>query len=338
MTDQPQPREPFVVVRGETPADHALDSAVVAIGNFDGVHRGHRAVIAAALARAKALGRKAAALSFEPHPRTFFRPEQPLFRLTDERAKLRLLAATGLNGAIVLRFDAALAGLSAQDFVARILVGRFAVTGVAIGFDFHFGLNRAGSPDYLAAQGAKLGFAVDVVPRFEDAGRPVRSGPIRAALAAGQVAQANELLGYPWFVSAEVVHGDKRGRELGYPTANLRLDPACGLKHGIYAVRVGVGERRYDGVASFGRRPMFDQGTVLLEVFLFDFSADLYGEVIDVAFIDWIRPELKFDSVEDLVRRMNEDARLARAALAAPPAAPSTSLAPVRLRSRTILR
>ena len=317
MTEQTQPREPFVVVRGEAPANHALDGAVVAIGNFDGVHRGHRAVIAAALARAKALGRKAAALTFEPHPRTFFRPKEPLFRLTDERAKLRLLAATGLGGAIVLRFGAALASLSAQDFVARILVGRFAVAGVAIGFDFHFGLNRAGSPDYLAAQGAKLGFAVDVVPRFEDAGRPVRSGPIRAALAAGQVAQANELLGYPWFVSAEVVHGDKRGRELGYPTANLRLDPACGLKHGIYAVRVGVGERRYDGVASFGRRPMFDQGTVLLEVFLFDFSADLYGEVIDVAFIDWIRPELKFDSVEDLVRRMNEDARLARAALVA---------------------
>ena len=319
MTDQPQPKEPFVVVRGAAPADHALDGAVVAIGNFDGVHRGHRAVIAAALARAKALGRKAAALTFEPHPRSFFRPNEPLFRLTDERAKLRLLAATGLGGAIVLRFDAALAGLSAQDFVARILVGRFAVAGVAIGFDFHFGLNRAGSPDYLAAQGAKLGFAVDVVPRFEDAGRPVRSGPIRAALAAGRVAEANELLGYPWFVSAEVVHGDKRGRDLGYPTANMRLDPDCGLKHGIYAVRVDVGGRRYDGVASFGRRPMFDQGTVLLEVFLFDFSGDLYGETIDVAFIDWIRPELKFDSVEDLVRRMNEDARLARAALVTAP-------------------
>ena len=319
MTEQPQPTEPFVVVRGEAPANHALDGAVVAIGNFDGVHRGHRAVIAAALARAKALGRYAAALTFEPHPRTFFRPEEPLFRLTDERAKLRLLAATGLGGAIVLRFDAALAGLSAQDFVARILVRRFAVAGVAIGFDFHFGLNRAGSPQYLAAQGAKLGFAVDVVPRFEDAGRPVRSGPIREALAAGRVAEANERLGYPWFVSAEVVHGDKRGRDLGYPTVNLRLDPACGLKHGIYAVRVGVGERRYDGVASFGRRPMFDQGTVLLEAFLFDFSGDLYGKVIDVAFIDWIRPELKFDSVEDLVRRMNEDARLARAALSAAP-------------------
>jgi riboflavin kinase/FMN adenylyltransferase len=329
MTDRPQPSQPFVVVRGEAPGDRALDGAVVAIGNFDGVHRGHRAVIAAARARAQTLGRPAAALTFEPHPRGFFRPDEPLFRLTDERAKLRLLAATGLAGAIVLRFDAALAGLSAEDFIARILVGRFAVAGVAIGFDFHFGLNRAGSPDYLAAQGAKLGFTVDVVPRFEDAGRPVRSGPIRAALAAGRVAEANELLGYPWFVSAAVVHGDKRGRAFGYPTANLRLDPACGLAHGIYAVRVGVGERRYDGVASFGRRPMFDQGTVLLEAFLFDFSGDLYGEVIDVAFIDWIRPELKLDSVEDLVRRMDEDARLARAALArAPDAFPKLGRVP----------
>jgi riboflavin kinase / FMN adenylyltransferase len=319
MSDPLQPAHPFAVVRGEGSADHALDGAVVAIGNFDGVHRGHRAVIAAAQARARALGRPAAALTFEPHPRSFFRPDEPVFRLTDERAKLRLLAGTGLDGAIVLPFDAALAGLSAADFVARILVGRFAVAGVAIGFDFHFGLNRAGSPDYLAAQGAKLGFAVDVVPRFEDNGRPVRSGPIRAALAAGRIAEANELLGYPWFVSGTVVHGDKRGRELGYPTANLRLDPGCALAHGIYAVRVGVGERRYDGVASFGRRPMFDQGTVLLEAFLFDFSGDLYGEVIDVAFVDWIRPELKLDSVDELVRRMDEDSRLARAALARAP-------------------
>src|SRR3954451_17294598 len=315
MADQQQPPHPFVVVRGETSPDHTLDGAVLAIGNFDGVHRGHRAVIAAALATAKTLGRPAAALTFEPHPRGFFRPNETLFRLTDERSKLRLLATTGLDGAIVLRFDAALAGLSAADFVTRILVGRFAVAGVAIGFDFHFGLNRTGSPAYLAAQGARLGFAVDIVPRFEDEGRPVRSGPVRAALAAGPVDEAAALLGYPWFVSAEVVHGDKRGRELGYPTANLRLAPSCGLKHGIYAVRVGVGGQRHDGVASFGRRPMFDQGTVLLEVFLFDFSGDLYGEMIDVAFIDWIRPELKFDSVDALVRRMDEDSAIARAAL-----------------------
>ena len=319
--------KPFVVVRGEPSASRTRDGAVVAIGNFDGVHRGHRAVIATALARARALGRPAAALTFEPHPRSFFRPDERLFRLTDERAKLRLLAGTGLDGAIVLRFDAALAGLSAQDFVSRVLLAQFAVAGVAIGFDFHFGLNRAGSPDYLAAQGARLGFAVDVVPRFEAEGRPVRSGPVRAALAAGRVAEARELLGYPWFVSAPVAHGDKRGRTLGYPTANLRLDPDCGLKHGIYAVRVGVGERRHDGVASFGRRPMFDQGTVLLEAFLFDFSGDLYGEVIDVAFIDWIRPEMKFAGIDDLVRRMDEDSRLARAALErAPDAFPPLGL------------
>jgi riboflavin kinase/FMN adenylyltransferase len=307
------------VLHGDAPAGAALRGAVVAIGNFDGVHRGHRAVIAAVLARAKGLGRPAAALTFEPHPRSFFRPGEQLFRLTDERSKLRLLAATGLDGAIVLRFDAALAQLSARDFIADILVGRFAVAGVAIGFDFHFGLKRAGSPDYLKAEGGKLGFAVDIVPRFEDAGRAVRSGPIRAALAAGRVDEANELLGYPWFVSAPVVHGDKRGRALGYPTANLALDPDCALAHGIYAVRVGVGERRYDGVASFGRRPMFDQGTVLLEAFLFDFSGDLYGQLIDVAFIAWIRPELKFDSVDELVRRMDDDSRLAREALARAP-------------------
>jgi riboflavin kinase / FMN adenylyltransferase len=316
MTDNPQPKVPFAVVRADAPADPALKGAVVAIGNFDGVHRGHRAVIAAARARAAALHRPAAALTFEPHPRSVFRPAEPLFRLTDERAKLRLLAATGLDGAMVLKFDAELAQLSAEDFIARILVARFAVAGVAIGFDFHFGLNRSGSPGYLAAQGAKLGFAVDIVPRFEDDGRPIRSGPIRAALAAGQVGEAAELLGYPWFVSGEVVHGDKRGRELGYPTANLRLDPGCALKHGIYAVRVGLGERRYDGVASFGRRPMFDQGTVLLEVFLFDFSGDLYGQAIDVAFIDWIRPELELDSIDALIRRMDEDSATARAALA----------------------
>jgi riboflavin kinase/FMN adenylyltransferase len=220
---------------------------------------------------------------------------------------------------VVLRFDAALARLPAEDFIARILLQRLAVSGVVIGFDFHFGLGRQGSPDFLVAQGAKHGFAVDVVPRFEDEGRPVRSGPIRAALAAGRVIEAAELLGFPWFVSGEVVHGDKRGRELGFPTANLRLDPDCGLKHGVYAVRVAVGDRHYDGVANFGRRPMFDAGYALLEAFLFDFSDDLYGRVIDIAFIDWIRPELKFDSLAALVEQMKDDSRIARLALAREP-------------------
>ena len=187
MPEQPKPTPAFAVVHGETPAGHALRGAVVAIGNFDGVHRGHQAVIATARQRAAALGRPAAALTFEPHPRSFFRPQEPLFRLTDERNKLRLLASTGLDGAIVLRFDAALAALSADDFVERILLERLAVSGVTIGFDFHFGANRTGSPDFLAAAGARHGFAVDVVPRFEDNGRRISSGPIRAALGDGHV-------------------------------------------------------------------------------------------------------------------------------------------------------
>ena len=319
MTDPSQPTPPFVVIRDPAADAGRLRGAVVAIGNFDGVHRGHRAVIAAAMARAQALGRPAAALTFEPHPRSFFRPLEPLFRLTDERAKLRLFAATGLDGAIVLKFDAALAEPAPEDFVNDILLHRLGIAGAAVGFDFRFGHNRTGTPDLLAAEGARRAFAVEIVPAVETGGRRISSGRIRELLAAGRIAEANELLGYPWFVSGEVVHGDKRGRELGYPTANLRLDPACGLRHGIYAVRIDLGSRRYDGVASFGRRPMFDVGTVLLEVFLFDFSGDLYGEAIDVAFIDWIRPELAFAQVEDLVRRMDEDSRLARIALARAP-------------------
>jgi riboflavin kinase / FMN adenylyltransferase len=302
-------------------AHDALRGAVVAIGNFDGVHRGHKAVIAAAQRRAAALGRPAAALTFEPHPRAFFNPGEPLFRLTDAAAKLRLLAATGLDGAIVLTFDDALANLSAEDFVSRILVERFAVSGAAIGFNFHFGANRAGSPDFLAAEGKRRGFAVDVVPPLADRGRPVSSQPIREALATGRLDAAAELLGYPWFLSGTVMHGDKRGRELGFPTANLLPDPSCGLRHGIYAVRVGVGGRRYDGVASFGRRPMFDSGAVLLEIFLFDFSDDLYGAALDVAFIAFIRDEAMFASAKELIRQMQEDARLAREALGRAPGA-----------------
>ena len=305
----------FHVVRDNAPAG-ALRGAVVAMGNFDGVHRGHKAVIGATLDRAGSLGKPAAALTFEPHPRALFNPTEPLFRLTDESVKLRLLASTGLDGAIVLTFDAALASLTAEEFVSRILVERFDISGAVIGFNFHFGKNRAGSPDFLAAQGRRFGFTVDVVPPFEFDGRPVSSGPIRDALAAGRPDEAAVLLGFPWFVSGEVIHGDKRGRELGFPTANLSLDAGCGLRHGVYAVRIAHAGRRYDGVANFGRRPMFDSGAVLLEVFLFDFTGDLYGQSIDVAFIAWIREEKHFGSVAELVQGMKEDTRIAREALA----------------------
>jgi riboflavin kinase / FMN adenylyltransferase len=299
----------FHVVRADAENCDAgpLKGCVVAIGNFDGVHRGHRAVVKAALKRAHALGRKPAALTFAPHPRQFFRPQDPLFLLSHEADKLRLLAGTGLGGAIVMAFDKRLASTPAQDFVDRILVGGFGIAGAAIGFDFHFGQNRAGSPQYLAEQGAKRGFTVDVVPPLEDEGRPISSGGIRQALAAGKVVEAAELLGATWFVSGEVIHGEKRGRQLGFPTANMRLDPACGLKHGIYAVRARVGGKIVDGVASFGRRPMFDDGAPLLEVSLFDFAEDLYGQTIDVAFIGWIRREQKFDSIDVLKRQMDAD-------------------------------
>ena len=310
----------FLVVRDGDP-DGALRGAVLAIGNFDGVHRGHQAVIAAALNRAKSTGKPAGALTFEPHPRIFFNPSEPLFRLTDETAKMRLLASTGLDGAVVLTFNAALAALSAEEFVARILVGRFALSGAVIGFNFHFGKNRGGSPEFLAEQGRKFGFTVDVVAPFELDGRPVSSGPIRAALAAGKLGDAAALLGFPWFVSGEVIHGDKRGRELGFPTANLRLDAGCRLRHGVYAVRVAHAGRRYDGVANFGRRPMFDTGAVLLEIFLFGFAGDLYGQNIDVAFIDWIREEKTFGSIDELKSAMNDDVLGARASLGRDPKA-----------------
>lgn len=312
--------KPFIIIRGSAAGGEppgALAGAVVALGNFEGVHRGHRVVIEHAADLARRLGKPAAALTFEPHPRAFFKPDEPVFRLSDERTKLRLLAATVLDGAIVIKFDAALAKLSAEEFVERILCGWLKISGAVVGFDFHFGRDRAGSPMYLVGQGRQRGFAVDVVPKIvkHDA-RRFSSGAVRAALAAGDVADAASLLGAPWFVSGEVIHGEKRGRDLGFPTANLRLDPGCGLRHGIYAVRVAVDGRHYGGVASFGRRPTFDNGAPLLEIFLFDFAGDLYGRTIDCAFIGWIRPELKFDSVDALVARMNADAAQAREILA----------------------
>jgi riboflavin kinase/FMN adenylyltransferase len=316
MNNKNPPAKAFYVARGaNVPALGPLQGAVVAIGNFDGVHRGHRAVIGTALKRARKLKRPVAALTFSPHPRTFLRPQDPLFQLSSDRNKMRLLATTGLDGAIIMTFDSTLASTSAEDFIAQILVGKFGIGAAAIGFDFHFGKNRQGSPAYLAEQGKKLGFAVDIVPPLEDEGRPVSSGAVRAALTDGKVVEAAELLGAPWFVSAEVIPGAKRGRELGFPTANMRLDDSCALKHGIYAVRVGIGDMRYDGVANFGRRPTFDNGAPLLEAFLFDFDGDLYGQTLDVAFVGWIRPEQKFDSVDVLKKQMAADSVQARDAL-----------------------
>ena len=315
----------FTVIRDTTPAAAIPKGAVVAMGNFDGVHLGHRAVIAAALQMGHAHGRPALAVTFEPHPRSFFSPNSPQFRLTDETRKLRLLAGTGLAGAVVMTFDKTRAGTTAQDFIYHDLIGRLGISGIAVGYDFHFGKGRVGSPSLLVSEAPRLGIEVDVQAHVDIEERPVSSSAIRMALAEGQIADATAMLGGPWFVTGRVVHGEKRGRELGYPTANIRLDKNCGLKHGIYAVRVGRGQGkdqvRFDGVASFGRRPTFDNGAPLLEIFLFDFKGDLYGAALDTAFIAFIRDELKFDSVDALVRQMDNDSAKARAALAAAPGA-----------------
>ncbi|UGY19959.1 bifunctional riboflavin kinase/FAD synthetase [Bradyrhizobium septentrionale] len=309
----------FTVIRDNTPASAIPKGAVVAMGNFDGVHLGHRAVIGAALAMGKAHGVPALAVTFEPHPRSFFSPNTPQFRLTDETNKLRLLAATGLAGAVVMTFDKARAGTSAQDFIHHDLIDRLGISGIAVGYDFHFGKGRVGSPSLLVSEAPRLGIEVDVQAHVDIEERPVSSSAIRMALAEGQVIDATTMLGGPWFVTGKVIHGEKRGRDLGYPTANIRLDKHCGLKHGIYAVRVGKGSQRFDGVASFGRRPTFDNGAPLLEVFLFDFKGDLYDTVLDVAFIGFIREELKFDTIEALIRQMDDDSARARALLAAAP-------------------
>jgi riboflavin kinase / FMN adenylyltransferase len=309
----------FNVIRDTTPAAAIPRGMVVAMGNFDGVHLGHRAVIDAALQMGRAHSRPALAVTFEPHPRSFFSPNTPQFRLTDETGKLRLLAGTGLAGAVVMTFDQRRAGTTAQDFVHHDLIERLGISGIAVGYDFHFGKGRVGSPSLLVGEAPRLGIEVDVQPHVDIAERPVSSSAIRMALAEGQIEDATTMLGGPWFINGEVIHGEKRGRDLGFPTANIRLDKNCGLKHGIYAVRVGHGALRLDGVASFGRRPTFDNGAPLLEVFLFDFKGDLYGSSLDVAFIAFIRDELKFDGVTALIRQMDDDSARARAALAAAP-------------------
>src|SRR5580692_12287673 len=296
----------FTVIRDTTPAAAIPKGAVVAQGKFDWVPLRPRPVVKGDLGMGQAHSRPALAVTFEPHPRSFFSPNTPQFRLTDEAGKLRLLAGTGLAGAVVMTFDKIRAGTTAQDFIHHDLIERLGISGIAVGYDFHFGKGRVGSPSLLVSEAPRLGIEVDVQPHIDIEERPVSSSAIRMALAEGQIADATAMLGGPWFIAGEVIHGEKRGRDLGYPTANMRLDRHCGLRHGIYAVRVGRGggedQVRLDGVASFGRRPTFDNGAPLLEVFLFDFKGDLYGQSLDVAFIAFIRDELKFDGVAALVR------------------------------------
>ena len=309
---------PFLSLHNPSSLPATLANPVVAIGNFDGVHRGHRHVMGKALEQARALGRPAAVLTFDPHPRAFLRPDLPQFELTPIDVQADLIAALGMDGLIVLSFNAAFASLSADGFIRDILVAQLGISGAVVGWDFHFGKGRAGTPASLTAAGTAHGFAVTVLDPLASGDAPVSSTRIRQALTAGDLDTANSLLGYEWFVRGGVIHGEKRGRDLGYPTANMALTPGCGLKHGVYAVRARVDGATYSAVASFGRRPMFDNGAPLLETHLFEFRGDLYGKTIDIAFVRYLRPEMTFTGLDALIAQMDRDSGDARRILAAP--------------------
>jgi riboflavin kinase/FMN adenylyltransferase len=306
-----------MVVHGHTHVPVNARGAVVAIGNFDGVHRGHQALLKEAVAKAKVLERASAVMVFEPHPREFFQPNETHFRLTPLTAKLALFEALGLKLAFVEHFDVHLASMTANEFIERVLVAGYGVAHVIIGYDFFFGHKRGGNPELMMAAGEELGFGVTVVPPVAEAGEVFASSSVRLHLAQGDVKGAEYMLGRPWHVSGKIVGGAKIGSGLGYPTANVAMPKGTSLGHGIYAVRATVDGRTFDAAAYLGTRPTFDDGMPVLEVFLFDFDGDIYGKEMHVDFIEFIRGDRKFHSSEALVAQMNEDVAKVKAVLAA---------------------
>ncbi|KQV68248.1 bifunctional riboflavin kinase/FAD synthetase [Rhizobium sp. Root1220] len=307
--------------RNETrePLPALLRGGVIAIGNFDGVHRGHQSVLERALEISRERGIPALVLTFEPHPRTVFRPEMPVFRITPAPLRARVLEALGFNAVIEYPFDREFSQRSADDFIHSILKDWLGASEVVTGFDFHFGRGREGGPAFLMDAGQKYGFGVTLIDAFRDENTDVvSSSRIRELLKDGNVTEAAAMLGYHYTVEAEVIDGEKLGRQLGFPTANMQLPPEADLKAGIYAVRFRLADGTlHDGVASYGRRPtVTDNGAPLLETFVFDFNGDLYGQICSVSFFGYLRPELKFDGLEPLVEQMNRDKEEARALLA----------------------
>ncbi|KQW32330.1 bifunctional riboflavin kinase/FMN adenylyltransferase [Rhizobium sp. Root274] len=300
------------------PLPSALRGGVVAIGNFDGVHRGHQAVLRRALERAEALGVPAMVLTFEPHPRSVFNPDKPVFRLTPPSLRARILEAMGFQSVIEYPFDREFSQRSAEDFVQSILVDWLGAREVVTGFDFHFGKGREGGPAFLMEAGGRHGFGVTLVDAFRDeGGEVISSSRIRGLLAEGDVTQAAGLLGYRFTVEAEVMKGKQLGRTLGFPTANMHLQPEATLRPGIYAVRFRRPDSIIrDGVASFGYRPtVTENGDPWLETFVFDFTGDLYGEICSVSFFSHLRDEWKFDGLDRLVVQIRKDEEEARALL-----------------------
>jgi riboflavin kinase/FMN adenylyltransferase len=304
------------VVRSWRDVPPSLKGAVLAIGNFDGVHRGHQAVLLEAKRIADAEGLRAGAVVFEPHPREFFAPEQPFFRLTPLALKLELLAALGLDQTFVVDFDQDLASLSAEDFATEAIGKGLGASHVVVGYDFTYGKGRTGSVAQLAELGRALGFGVDVVEPVGAGEGIFSSSRIRDHLRAGEAREAAEQLGYWWRVRGRVEKGAGRGKGLGVPTINLALKPGQDVCHGIYAMRVHLGGRRHDAAGYVGARPTFGGGTVAVEAYLLDFEGDLYGQDVEAEFIAFLRPDRTFADAEALAAQMREDASAARAILA----------------------
>lgn len=293
--------------------------ASAAIGNFDGVHLGHRSVID--LARNAQPDAPLGIVTFEPHPREFFAPTAPPFRLMGAEARAHQLEKLGVQKLYELQFDAALSGLSPRGFAKDVLVDGLGLRHVVIGADFCFGKKRAGTAEMLAEFGAEMGFGVTIAPLMAKGESTVSSTAIRAALSQGKPRVAAEMLGHWHRVEGPILHGEKRGRELGYPTANMSIDGLHPPAFGVYAVLVDVLEGpqagRYHGVASLGVRPMFGENKANLETFIFDFKGDLYGKHLSVALVDYLRGEEKFDGLDALITQMDADSAQARAILAA---------------------
>ena len=304
----------FYRLDGLEKVPEALKGAMVAIGSFDGVHRGHPAVLARLKEQARASGVPAVMLTFEPHPRDVFAPAPFMFRLTPPDIKARLCAALGLDGIVLMPFSRDLSMVEAEDFVSRFLVKALRVSGVVVGADFHFGHNRRGTPDFLRAAGAMHGFSVDILDLLPEGEEAVSSSRIRKALGEGDVPLANNLLGYHWFFGGEVVKGDQRGRQLGFPTANIATSSSFGLAQGVYAVRARLGEKLLDGVASYGK-PMFNNELPPFETFLFDFDADIYGRHLEIALIGHIRGQEVYKGLDELIAAIARDSRKARETL-----------------------
>jgi len=297
----------------------AYRGAACALGNFDGVHRGHRVVIDRAVAQARARGCPAAVIAFEPHPRQYFRPEDAPFRLTSLETKSRLLSELDLDILFVLTFDAVLATLSADQFANQILADALGIKHLTIGYDFRFGKDRAGDAGFLARWGAAHDVSVDVVEpvRLNTGHHDIYSSSlVRQLLRAGDVVQAASVLGRAWCIDGLVQHGDKRGRTIGFPTLNVDLGDYLRPALGVYVIEArveeGVHAGTYQGLANVGRRPTFDQDDVLLEAHLFDFDGDLYGVRVFVSFLDFIRREQKFDGLEALKAQIARDCDAAR--------------------------